>query len=492
MQGNHAKEGRSSRRHRRSKRPEQAIYRPGQLRLSKKEKESPYDEEGANVGYKQEEENWDLDADTVTAKDFSGTTDEDSSRDSKENSVDKELDGVRESLKPVSSFNSAVQRDKDKGGKRRGKRPDIQIYVPKGRLQEQEIHHEDEHEGENRGSVDWSVPNSERVCESPVPKPSLESSERIASPVNNEPSNSPRKVDLNSRFGALQVTVVGERASPTSSTPQEGNLHNHTAELSKRSGQRHKQSAGGFGSDRSGRKVWEDQNHERNKGNEAFGDGETRIQGLDMQTKEEQKGSVKERGGHESGRYSKDREEASWRGGFSRGDGDVMKHQDRDHHGKVRDDYRPGMGRGRQRHLGYQRSSSNESLTKSLDMGQRGSPWPDRTTQQSGTFPRAKGAGKHHRVSGGGKEAVGMERGQGTKHSFSAMRRQRERSGSVSSDTSGGSDLSWEDLEAEMEESAADKPDWHTQVKHTQAAWSDLCMCVCADLHTYTLSLVSL
>jgi hypothetical protein len=58
-------------------------------------------------------------------------------------------------------------------------------------------------------------------------------------------------------------------------------------------------------------------------------------------------------------------------------------------------------------------------------------------------------------------EQVESPQGGMGKYTFTSMRPQRERSGSISSDTSGGSDLSWEDLEAEYEK---EKPDWNTQV----------------------------
>ena len=115
-----------------------------------------------------------------------------------------------------------------------------------------------------------------------------------------------------------------------------------------------------------------------------------------------------------------------------------------------------------------------------MDLGHR-AQWPgERATQHSGTFPRSKGTKSRNLAadSNDSKEDPEAAQAQGSgKYAFSSMRPPRERSGSVSSDTSGGSDLSWEDLEAEFEK---EKPDWNTQVLFRDSlVHACVCVCVC-------------
>ncbi|KAK7487887.1 hypothetical protein BaRGS_00020788 [Batillaria attramentaria] len=421
------KGGDSSRRRKKTKRPEQAIYRPGQFRSTKKDKDASNTEERNRT----DEENWELEIEPVGARELAVTTDEDSSHGSKENSVEKDVssDSGRDMSRLSSPHLSAAQREKNEAGRKRSKYPDIQIYVPKGRLQEQESHRS---EDQRHGEAGYS-----------------------------DSEFSPRKVDVNARFGALQVTVLGDRLSPVDQGSSTGDRPAgcvQDSESLKDNQSSHEHSDAGMKGDHLGdrgehadKRTGVGNGEEGNVSKTHPGDGGSQGRRVDPKRREQQG----ER--HHANRY-RDASERDWEdrsGAWRHG-------ANRESVFKNRDEQRMGRGRGRHRTTNYNRSSSSEAvgMAKSMEFNQQGGQWSaDKNVQQSGTFPRAKG-GK-----GRGQEAVGMERDQGTKHAFSSMRRQRERSGSISSDTSGGSDLSWEDLEAEMEEAAKSKPDWYTQVE---------------------------
>ncbi|KAK7088741.1 hypothetical protein V1264_022624 [Littorina saxatilis] len=459
------KAGDESKKKKRTKRPEQAIYRPGQLRgagISKKEKEISNSEERAG-SVPLEEENWDAELDAGRTKEATGTTDEESNRGSKENSADKEVSSGsgKDTSRCTPSPSPAVAQDKSDGGRRRSKRPDMQRYVPKSRIHEQDAEEWEEGAG---GTMEVTVPSDGRD------------------------GASPRKVDLNSRLGALKVTVSAEPPSatedesaiaqrhPPSSTPDSVNQQGRQTPPTKHRGNsargehnkprqdardggwegREQQGEKGDGYDRkrvqdqqSGRRDSPSWREFRGRG----GGGGRHSEDRDFSHREQRVGR--------GGRGSEDREQRVGRGG--RGSEDKEQRVGRGGRGSEDRDFPlRGRGRGRNRLL-HNRSSSSESLSKSVDLGHR-SQWPaDKTAQQSGTFPRSKGAKSRTQTA----DSVDVKEDadpapEGCKYAFSSMRLARERTGSVSSDTSGGSDLSWEDLEAEYER---EKPDWNTQVE---------------------------
>ncbi|XP_076452752.1 telomerase-binding protein EST1A-like [Babylonia areolata] len=431
------KEGEGGKRRRRAKRPELAIYRPGQLRISKKKEGGRRrDEGGGGRVEEEEEEEWGGEGERV--KGACGTTeDEDSSRGSKENSVDKEVAGG--SCQDTSPFtpSPAPHREKGEGGgRRRSKRPDIQIYVPKGR------HHRGEEEetdtgfpGQGGGAEASSGSVAEPECAdlaAGLASLKVWGEEGRASPAHTHHQQKP---------GSTSVAWDGAGEEPGHSsrhTPDDGHQDSRQRE---EGGHRPQQSAEGAGGKRAVNREggqWD--------------------------------GTCAEREWRGAGRHSEDRD-STHKGGEQvggRGRGPAAFRDQRPGRHRGQDDTRdprPGRGRGRSRHMHYNRSSSSESLTKSVDLGQRGH-WPaERMPQHGGTFPRSK-ATRHRPATADSREGDEMaEWGQGqagSKYTFSSMRPPRERSGSISSDTSGGSDLSWEDLEAEFER---EKPDWNTQVE---------------------------
>ena len=417
-----------------------------------------------------------------------GTTDEEGSRGSKENSLDKEVGpgSGRDAPRFTPSPSAAPHRDKGEGGRRRSKRPDIQIYVPKGRLQEQDCLRGDEEEDADVGQMtehpntnnevrDWLQEqdrqtqrgNEEDAEMGRMIEPPSADYEVCSQPAARDFA-SPRKVDLSSHFGALQVTVGGNPSSPLSvdedrlagaSADSAGRRHQQTPPSKQRGGNiRDEQCDKPKRSNREG--GWEQKEHQYDRGD---------SHSSKKRDHEQQGGRWRERDNRGRGRHNEsDRVEPPFRepraGGRGRGS------EERDFAAKEQRDYtfkehKVGRGRGRNRQLQYNRSSSNESLTKSLDLGHR-AQWPgERMTQHSGTFPRSKSAKNRNLAadSNDSKEDIEASQAQGSgKYAFSSMRPPRERSGSISSDTSGGSDLSWEDLEAEFEK---EKPDWNTQVQ---------------------------
>ena len=445
-----AKQGEAGgRRKKRTKRPEQAIYRPGQLRFSKREKDVSNQEERAS-SLPPEEENWE--SEITASRGVYGTTDEESSRGSKENSVDKDVGGGgggKDTSRFTPSPSLSRRKEKGEGGRRRSKRPAMQIYVPKGRLQEQEFHRYDEEEGEDR-AVD---------------------SYQDASPLDT--------VDMNSRFESMQVKdqdVASSTLAEEENTPVPRPQPSATPDLSD------SQQGQTPPTQRRDRRVRGDRNRTR----QQSGDGGWAEQrdhhsdkgcNIDRRRDREQHGgqrdnpSWSDRDNRGRGRHSEDRDPnfREQRGGRGRGNPDRDSFRDhRPGYGRGQDErdtafkeQRAGRGRGRNRHIQYNRSSSSESLTKSVDLGHR-TQWPaERMPQHSGTFPRSKAAKKRNLASDSKEDGDSGQGQGGGKYTFSSMRPPRERSGSISSDTSGGSDLSWEDLEAEYER---EKPDWNTQV----------------------------
>ncbi|KAL8575869.1 hypothetical protein ACOMHN_014874 [Nucella lapillus] len=440
----------SSKRRKKTKRPELAIYRPGQLRISKKGRDrGPHTQEGG-CGTPQEEEDWDQEPER--ARGAYATTDEDSSRGgSKENSVDKDVGGGigRDTSRYTPSPSSAAShREKGYGGgRRRSKRPDMRIYVPKARQQ-----------GSQRG-------------------PEEETSERdFGSEVNIDSHGlaEPEFDDLGGRLVSLSVREQ-ERVSPSKAeqhTPDSqapggfsqswssAQCQDKAREEGRHTPPQPPQGGKGEKSDRrwrSERKKDADNDRDGTSQSERCGAAHHHGESRDSGHREQRRSG---RGRSQTG----DRTPAIKDRRSGRGKGQ----ENREVGGAFRDNL-PGRGRGRHRHQQYNRSSSNESLTKSVDLGHR-SQWPsERMPQHGGTFPRSKAArNRNAAAAAGGKDAVGetVDSGQdqaGSKYAFSSMRAPRDqRSGSISSDTSGGSDLSWEDLEAEFER---EKPDWNTQVE---------------------------
>ncbi|XP_071094020.1 telomerase-binding protein EST1A-like [Haliotis cracherodii] len=205
------------------RRPPIQLYQPGVSRLSKTKisKELANQERKNSVS---DGENWDLDLEQQDT--------EESGRGSKESSVEPEVNGVTPGGHADAEASNQNGTEVGEGGsqkrtpkksykrmdnRRRGKRPDIQIYVPKGRLMEQ-----DTRRGDGCNSPD-SVSQPEYESESPYSTLGR-SSERgyqshrrgsdVTSPTSPLPpsprSPSQRKVDL--RFGLrnMQVTVVNE------------------------------------------------------------------------------------------------------------------------------------------------------------------------------------------------------------------------------------------------------------------------------------------
>ncbi|KAK3084840.1 hypothetical protein FSP39_019998 [Pinctada imbricata] len=145
----------------RQKRPTQGIYRPP-IRGRR------------DQGEQDSGENWEDELDDTP------------STDSKENSVDREVDNVQNSVKQLSI--DKTDRDSDKAvkdaAKLRSKRPEIQRYVPKPKLEQQQRDTEDENDDGNASHPDKSL------------------------------DTSPRKVDLKENQKGFQITVVNE-GSPT-------------------------------------------------------------------------------------------------------------------------------------------------------------------------------------------------------------------------------------------------------------------------------------
>ncbi|BFZ18618.1 hypothetical protein BsWGS_21657 [Bradybaena similaris] len=221
--------------HPKSRRPAQQIYRPGQLRQTKEHRLTFGNEESWDTAEGKpaagEEQDWeieDLNADS---------TDEDKGKESREGSreigdrdINQRLDDLYIDSPPreleIMSYEQAKSgqylhyvhtsgRYDDRRSeaetahaKRRGKRPDIQIYIPKGRLGERDNRSE-----ERDGTLENSVsPKTEgnKILQK------LSDQEPCDEVIVHDSVESPRKVHVKHKGGSMQVTVINEL--PTSGT----------------------------------------------------------------------------------------------------------------------------------------------------------------------------------------------------------------------------------------------------------------------------------
>ncbi|XP_059141297.1 telomerase-binding protein EST1A-like [Physella acuta] len=225
-----------------ARRPEQQIYRPGQLRQSKEHKN------GDKTGDKDEdlvspsnleEESWD----SVDLK--VNSTDEDVSKASRESSgdvnerdINQRLDDLYIESPPRETQANSKQETadlipgqdldeeyatseknwRDKGyGKRRGKRPDIQIYVPRARLGDKERKSEERDDGSERSPSSKSEDVKEKVDE----KKSSENADEV---VVADAAENLRKVQVKNKGGAMKVTVVNESITTQTVTDSSPNI----------------------------------------------------------------------------------------------------------------------------------------------------------------------------------------------------------------------------------------------------------------------------
>ncbi|KAH9525481.1 Smg-6, nonsense mediated mRNA decay factor [Bulinus truncatus] len=210
-----------SQRHQKSRRPEQQIYRPGQLRQTRKNKSG-----GGKNGNRDEEaaadeaENWDDDLKV-------NSTDEDKCQGSRESSGDINAEDVNQrldnlyiespprELKPDDELPEVFDdkgevfddkggkggKERSSGGKRRGKRPDIRIYVPRARLGEKEK------KSEERDVADTSPDKKDEVKDAGDEIMKVDEQAEIV--VTNTPEIL-RKVQVKTKGGAMKVTVRNE------------------------------------------------------------------------------------------------------------------------------------------------------------------------------------------------------------------------------------------------------------------------------------------
>ncbi|XP_041347433.1 telomerase-binding protein EST1A-like [Gigantopelta aegis] len=219
---------------RKSRRPPQQIYRPGLSRLSKKGKDQT-NSDRQNIC----SENWDA----VIADGEVVITDDENECVSKESSSERDVGSVGENISAVrvsggtgsdgSSFLACdlhISEDdldlKRVEGRKRSKRPDIRIYVPRGKLIEQECKKTDEApEGDAEEvwesdevlspTVELQSPlkSAESGASSAPSSPGALTSQafkgkgHLSQPSQNAVSSDQRKVDK-TQFANMQVTVV--------------------------------------------------------------------------------------------------------------------------------------------------------------------------------------------------------------------------------------------------------------------------------------------
>ncbi|KAK0058798.1 telomerase-binding protein EST1A [Biomphalaria pfeifferi] len=205
-----------SQRQQRSKRPEQQIYRPGQLRHTKSGKPGRKSDDGSREEEGLAASNYD-DADHFDTEDLKlNVTDEDKGQKSRESSGDINFDDVNQRLDNLyiesppreikqesseapesESPDDKASRDKRSGGgNRRGKRPDIRIYVPRARLGDRERRSEEKDEIVDSTAIKRDENKDEGDDQSEIV-------------VTNVP-DSLRKVQVKSKGGAMKVTVKNE------------------------------------------------------------------------------------------------------------------------------------------------------------------------------------------------------------------------------------------------------------------------------------------
>ncbi|CAL1545919.1 unnamed protein product, partial [Lymnaea stagnalis] len=222
-------------RQQRSKRPEQQIYRPGQLRQSKVCKSG---ERSGDIGRDDDDSLAGADA-WVGGELQVNSTDEDKGNGSRESSGDITYDDINQRLdnlyieSPPREIDSKTKRDtndtlsahdddgvcststhspddkswtadreKD-GGKRRGKRPDIKIYVPRARLGDREKKSEEKDDVFESASPSRSNDCRDKGFDKMLP-------EQLDEIVVSDSADSLRKVQVKTKGGAMKVTVMNE------------------------------------------------------------------------------------------------------------------------------------------------------------------------------------------------------------------------------------------------------------------------------------------
>ncbi|KAL4223249.1 Smg-6 [Mactra antiquata] len=216
---------------RKKKRPTIGIYQPPHRNKSDQKESSP-DKTGPKTGDTElhiSEENWEEDL----TSDMS----------SKESSVEKELGNLNIGSQDQKTGGQRSRKSDEFKG-RRSKKPEIQRYIPKGKILEQQG---TDMSGEGSGDFEDDIASPKQV-HSPSPSPAT--STLVHSPV----TPSPRKIDLKN----MQVTVVNDksgsgtedRTSPEKSVEPNPNSNpkfgknNERGEYSKGRGQGHSHSRG--------------------------------------------------------------------------------------------------------------------------------------------------------------------------------------------------------------------------------------------------------
>ncbi|XP_005096140.1 telomerase-binding protein EST1A [Aplysia californica] len=224
-----------------AKRPAQQIYRPGQLRQNRGPRDPGRSRDEGKESQHGEymEEDWD--------NELKGdSTEEDRAKDSREGSGDIEENDVQEKLddlyisspprescaSPVSDSQSVEGRGDmslvynngnemenassskralgSRGGvsKRRGKRPDLQRYIPRARLSDRD------RKSEEKEFSPEAVQNEDGDQEEDFEKREKDDGEVVVSTAEDSSGAlTPRKVQVKSRGGAMRVTVMNESMS---------------------------------------------------------------------------------------------------------------------------------------------------------------------------------------------------------------------------------------------------------------------------------------
>lgn len=220
-----------SQRYQKSRRPAQQIYRPGQLRQTKGQKSEQRngESEGRQAIGGGEEEDWDaVDLKVSSADEDRIKESRESSGDVNDNDIYHRLDDLYIESPPremnadaMSSWQDQPDSllshevdtsgggddrrgdlEKEHRGKRRGKRPDIQIYIPKGRLGDRENRSEEKEPMFEHASSPKS--GGDRF---PGKGDDQEEFDEI---VVSDSADSPRKVQMKNKGGSMRVTVMNE------------------------------------------------------------------------------------------------------------------------------------------------------------------------------------------------------------------------------------------------------------------------------------------
>ncbi|XP_053375984.1 telomerase-binding protein EST1A-like isoform X2 [Mercenaria mercenaria] len=135
---------------------------------------------------------------------------------SKENSVEKELAAVNAGIQDLKITAGDTQRHRRSDESRRKKKPEIQRYVPKGRLLEQQQQQQvTDASGENSGDLEDELSSpSPKTVHSPSPGPAT------ATFLHAPQSPSPRKIDLKN----MQVTVINNKSETENRISPEKNV----------------------------------------------------------------------------------------------------------------------------------------------------------------------------------------------------------------------------------------------------------------------------